>query len=332
MTSNTHVVNCHCNRFDIYIGRGDAVKCPWGNPFVMKNKTTVERKRVIAEYDKWLDTQPILLARLPELVGKTLGCFCAPKECHGEVLVRRCNQLVASSTTAAPAEPSKAKPNASNKRKFDTDNKSNMSDQVEKKSHVSSDVEAKKIVITSPIGWIESGWFGYDPRGRKSAVFEKTPVWRATPEFLSRSDILPLENARQEASAVEQRDSKAIKNLLYPKEEKKDKEDESNDFALDNSTDSDDGEDEAEMSRKELGRKIKRYEKHLRTMKLKHEHFDKWKSLVKSCEEVDTRTDELTEQIIDKTDQAKEFLERYPDSSKAQKAQKAAKTSTFVGR
>ncbi|QXV62920.1 hypothetical protein CVV72_10730 [Amycolatopsis sp. TNS106] len=28
------------------------------------------------------------MARLPELCGKTLGCYCAPKPCHGDVLKR----------------------------------------------------------------------------------------------------------------------------------------------------------------------------------------------------------------------------------------------------
>ena len=43
---------------------------------------------VIARYERWLVAQPELLAALPELAGKTLGCWCAPKACHGEVLAR----------------------------------------------------------------------------------------------------------------------------------------------------------------------------------------------------------------------------------------------------
>ena len=160
MKSSTHVVNKKSSKFDVYIGRGDAGKCPWGNPFVMANQTTAERKRVIAEYDKWLDTQPNLLARLPELVGKTLGCFCAPKECHGDVLVRRCNQLVAVATAATAVE-TKAKSNASNKRKSTMDGKSDMSEQVEKKSHVLSDIDKDNVTCTLGVDGIRSYLFRY---------------------------------------------------------------------------------------------------------------------------------------------------------------------------
>lgn len=31
---------------------------------------------------------PRTAAALPELAGKTLGCWCAPRPCHGDVLVR----------------------------------------------------------------------------------------------------------------------------------------------------------------------------------------------------------------------------------------------------
>ena len=37
--------------------------------------------------------QPELLAALPELAGKTLGCWCAPKACHGDVLARLAAEL-----------------------------------------------------------------------------------------------------------------------------------------------------------------------------------------------------------------------------------------------
>lgn len=68
--------------YDTYIGRGS----PWGNPFVIGLHGT--RREVIARYEQWIRGQPQLLARLPELKGKTLGCFCAPLPCHGEVLIR----------------------------------------------------------------------------------------------------------------------------------------------------------------------------------------------------------------------------------------------------
>ncbi|HEX5157649.1 MAG TPA: DUF4326 domain-containing protein [Ktedonobacterales bacterium] len=54
------------------------------------------RGRHRSAYREWLLKTPALLERLPELRGKVLGCWCAPKggivgnlhgeTCHGEVL------------------------------------------------------------------------------------------------------------------------------------------------------------------------------------------------------------------------------------------------------
>jgi hypothetical protein len=76
------VVHCKRARFDVYVGRPSK----WGNPFVVGRDGT--RMEVIARYERWLVAQPELLAALPELAGKTLGCWCAPKACHGVVLGR----------------------------------------------------------------------------------------------------------------------------------------------------------------------------------------------------------------------------------------------------
>lgn len=56
----------------------------WGNPFVMEREA--DRQTVIVQYREWIQTQPDLLAALPELKGKRLACWCAPKSCHGDVL------------------------------------------------------------------------------------------------------------------------------------------------------------------------------------------------------------------------------------------------------
>ena len=56
------------------------------NPFVIGKDGT--RDEVIKKYEAWLLAQPALLAALPELRGKTLGCWCAPQACHGDVLAR----------------------------------------------------------------------------------------------------------------------------------------------------------------------------------------------------------------------------------------------------
>ena len=81
------VVHCKRAKFDVYIGRGRA--SPWGNPFQIGKDGT--REEVIAKYRAWLLQQPELMARLPELRGKILGCWCSPKPCHGEVLAALAN-------------------------------------------------------------------------------------------------------------------------------------------------------------------------------------------------------------------------------------------------
>lgn len=80
--SHPRVVKKGTAAYDVYIGRGSC----WGNPYVIGIHG--DRAEVIARYEAWIRTQPQLLARLPELKGKVLGCFCAPKACHGEVLIR----------------------------------------------------------------------------------------------------------------------------------------------------------------------------------------------------------------------------------------------------
>jgi hypothetical protein len=79
------VVHCKRERFDAYIGRPSK----WGNPFTLN--AARNREAIIASYEAWLRKQPELMAALPELRGKVLGCWCAPKPCHGDVLLRLAN-------------------------------------------------------------------------------------------------------------------------------------------------------------------------------------------------------------------------------------------------
>ncbi len=59
----------------------------WGNPFEVGKDGN--REAVVENYDLYyLPHKPSLLAKLDELQGKALGCWCAPKSCHGNVLVK----------------------------------------------------------------------------------------------------------------------------------------------------------------------------------------------------------------------------------------------------
>ena len=79
-TTSTRVVNRRAEPHDVYIGRGSI----WGNPFKIGADGT--REEVIAKYRDRLLASPTLLAQLPTLRGKTLGCYCKPAACHGDVL------------------------------------------------------------------------------------------------------------------------------------------------------------------------------------------------------------------------------------------------------
>ncbi len=79
----TTLVHCKKEPYDVYIGRGSK----WGNPFIIGIHGT--RAEVIQKYDIWLDTKLALLAALPELQDKVLGCWCPPRACHGNILITR---------------------------------------------------------------------------------------------------------------------------------------------------------------------------------------------------------------------------------------------------
>ena len=82
--------------YDLYIGRENKwlglEGSKWGNPFVMKNES--KREEVLAKYKEHILNSPELLNSLSELKGKTLGCYCAPKKCHGNVLIELYNEFV----------------------------------------------------------------------------------------------------------------------------------------------------------------------------------------------------------------------------------------------
>jgi hypothetical protein len=88
--SETKVVHCKKDKYDVYIGRGSK----WGNPyrlFPAMGDDAKRRTEVIEAYRRYILAKPELLAALLELKGKTLGCWCKPKRCHGDVLVELIN-------------------------------------------------------------------------------------------------------------------------------------------------------------------------------------------------------------------------------------------------
>ena len=87
------VVHCKKELFDVYIGR----PTKWGNPFThLKDGKTlakfvvVSRDKAVEAYYEWITNGEgkHLMKDLHELKGKTLGCWCSPKACHGDVLLK----------------------------------------------------------------------------------------------------------------------------------------------------------------------------------------------------------------------------------------------------
>ena len=81
------VMNKHYQEYDVYIGRGSK----WGNPF--KIGEDGDREEVIKKYEEYIRNKPELLQNLQELRNKRLGCFCAPRACHGDILVKLVEEM-----------------------------------------------------------------------------------------------------------------------------------------------------------------------------------------------------------------------------------------------
>jgi hypothetical protein len=92
--SGARVVHCQREPYDVYIGRAmprfGLAASKWANPF--RAGYDGDRREVIAKYEHWLSGEPELMAALPELRGKILGCWCAPQHCHGDLLMRLANE------------------------------------------------------------------------------------------------------------------------------------------------------------------------------------------------------------------------------------------------
>lgn len=80
---------------DIYIGRAWSLggwnleESKWANPFPTKEYGREESLRLYREY---ILNKPELLAQIEELRGKTLGCWCKPNACHGDILIELLNK------------------------------------------------------------------------------------------------------------------------------------------------------------------------------------------------------------------------------------------------
>lgn len=71
----------------VYIGRPSK----FGNPFSIGKDGN--RDEVIDKYEEWVNKQPELIKTIKnELKGKDLLCWCKPKACHGDIILRIANE------------------------------------------------------------------------------------------------------------------------------------------------------------------------------------------------------------------------------------------------
>lgn len=107
------VVNVSHEPCDVYVGRAHAGRpeSPWGNPYRIEADPSARLYRIhvrgsdgrwreyTATHSKQLAVYSLMRFyrihverelgnRLPELIGKRLGCWCAPGPCHANVLVQ----------------------------------------------------------------------------------------------------------------------------------------------------------------------------------------------------------------------------------------------------
>lgn len=78
----------------VYVGHS-GIRHSWpqsdfANPFVREAK--IDREAMIRHYREYLEGRPELVRRLRagELAGRALGCWCAPRPCHADVLLEYC--------------------------------------------------------------------------------------------------------------------------------------------------------------------------------------------------------------------------------------------------
>lgn len=76
----------------VYIGRHNhyvgAPSSKWKNPYSVKK---YGRAGCIKKYERYIKKNKELMDSIEELRGKTLGCWCSPDACHGDVLLKIMN-------------------------------------------------------------------------------------------------------------------------------------------------------------------------------------------------------------------------------------------------
>ncbi len=85
--SETRAVNLRREAFDVYIGRaGRGFDGYFGNPFDVRKHGKEALPLFVEYFHKRIESDPEFKRRVIALAGKRLGCFCKPRDCHGDVI------------------------------------------------------------------------------------------------------------------------------------------------------------------------------------------------------------------------------------------------------
>lgn len=87
------VVHVRRDQYDVYIGRAcyEFSDSKWANPF--KIDFYNDREAVLQKYEEYLRNNEELMSQIMELDGKILGCWCFPKKCHGDIIIKIINEI-----------------------------------------------------------------------------------------------------------------------------------------------------------------------------------------------------------------------------------------------
>jgi hypothetical protein len=94
----TKIINLYKEPYDVYIGRAGKNKDGYfGNPISIGKKcivcenihhesgSTLDCYKIY--FEERIENDPDFKYKALQLKGKTLGCFCKPKPCHGDIIV-----------------------------------------------------------------------------------------------------------------------------------------------------------------------------------------------------------------------------------------------------
>lgn len=82
------VVNKNKESYTVYIGRPSI----FGNPFEIGKDGT--REEVVAKYEVYARGSPVLMEAIKRLWSDAvLGCYCHPKLCHGDIIIKIWNEF-----------------------------------------------------------------------------------------------------------------------------------------------------------------------------------------------------------------------------------------------